>query len=180
MLIRILYRVRQFWRTISLKTDLRAIGLAEALLTEPQLELFLNLQPSEQSHALSMYRKLLEQGENQPDLLVAAVLHDVGKLRYRVNPIERAMVVLVKAVTPGVAQRWGSLPPEGWDGLLGWRKAFILSGQHAEWGAQMARQAGVSPLTESLIRKHHDPASQTAELAPESLQRKLWLVDNES
>jgi len=180
MLIRILYRVRQFWRTISLKTDLHAIGLAEALLTEPQLELFLNLQPSEQIHALSMYCKLLEQGENQADLLVAAVLHDVGKLRYPMNPIERAIVVLVKALAPGVAQRWGSLPPDGWGGLPGWRKAFILSGQHAEWGAQMARQVGVSPLTESLIRKHHDPASLAAEFATDSLQRKLWLVDNES
>ena len=62
-----------------------------------------------------MYNKLLEQGENQPDLLVAALLHDVGKLRYRMNPMERALVVLVKAVAPDQAQTWGELPSNGWD-----------------------------------------------------------------
>jgi putative nucleotidyltransferase with HDIG domain len=178
--VRIRYRVRQFWRTISLKTDPHELELAKGLLTEAQSGLFLHLQPEEQSHALVMYHKLLEQGENQPDLLVAALLHDVGKLRYRMNPLERAMVVLAKAVLPGQAQRWGSPPFSGFDCAPGWRKAFIVAEQHAEWGAQMARQAGVSPLTESLIRKHHDPACQQAEMAENILQRKLWLVDNES
>ena len=55
-----------------------------------------------------------------------------------------------------------------------------MAEQHAEWGAEMAREAGVSPLTESLIRKHHDPAGQEAEIAENSLLHKLWLVDNES
>jgi putative nucleotidyltransferase with HDIG domain len=178
--VRILYRVRQFWRTISLKTDPHELEQAEVLLTEAQWGLFLHLQPGEQSHALVMYHKLLEQGENQPDLLVAALLHDVGKQRYRMNPVERSMVVLAKAVLPGQAQRWGSLPSSGFDGAPGWRKAFILAEQHAEWGAELVREAGVSPLTESLIRKHHDPAFQQAEIADNNLQRKLWLVDNES
>jgi putative nucleotidyltransferase with HDIG domain len=176
----IVYRVRQFWRTVSLKTDPHGLEQAKALLTAGQCELFLQLQPAEQSHALAMYRKLLEQGENHPDLLVAALLHDVGKLRYRMNPIERTMVVLGKALVPDQAQHWGEMPNNGWDSLSGWRKAFIVAGQHADWGAEIAREAGVSPLAESLIRKHHDPAGHEAESAENSLQRKLWLVDNES
>ena len=107
-----------------------------------------------------MYCKLLEQGENQPDLLVAALLHDVGKLRYRLNPLERSLVVLVKAVLPEQARLWGELPLDGWDRTPGWRKAFVVAQQHAGWGAEMAREAGVSRLTESLIRKHHDPPCQ--------------------
>jgi predicted HD phosphohydrolase len=57
-----------------------------------------------------MVHKLVDQG-SQPDLLVAALLHDVGKLRYKLNPLERAMVVLVRRLSPETARRWGSLPP---------------------------------------------------------------------
>jgi putative nucleotidyltransferase with HDIG domain len=176
----ILYRARQFWRTISLKTDLRDKELVKALLPPPQWALFLQLQPVEQSHAMAVYVKLLKQGENQPDLLVAALLHDIGKLRYRMNPIERTMVVLVKAVMPDQAQRLGCLPLDGWDNLPGWQKAFIVAAQHADWGADLAREAGVSPLVENLIRKHHDPTGQDPEILENSLLRKLRLVDNES
>jgi putative nucleotidyltransferase with HDIG domain len=127
-----------------------------------------------------MYHRLLEQGEHQPDLLVAALLHDVGKLRYRLNPLERATVVMIHAIKPTLARRWRYLPPHEWESLPGWRKAFIVAGQHAGWGAEMARKAGVSPLTETLIREHHNLQGYPAEDVEKDLLRKLWVVDNES
>jgi putative nucleotidyltransferase with HDIG domain len=176
----ILYRLRQFWRTVSIKTNPHELERVQAWLNPQQRLLFAQLQPAEQDHALAMFCKLLEQGENQPDLLVAALLHDVGKLRYRLNPFERAMVVLVKAVKPVLSRQWGYLAPDGWDGLPPWRNAFIVAEQHAGWGAEMARQAGVSPLTETLIREHHHLHWHEAGAVETSLLRKLWVVDNES
>ncbi len=178
--MRILYRVRQFWRTIFVKTDPIELERAMAILTTEQAGLFSQLQPAEKEHALVMVRKLTVQGENQPDLLMAALLHDVGKLRYRLHPLERTMVVLVKAVIPGKAHQWGSLPPAGWDEVPAWRRAFVVAEQHAEWGAQLAHQVGVSSLAETLIREHHNPHSCAAGSAETSLQHKLWVVDNES
>jgi putative nucleotidyltransferase with HDIG domain len=176
----VLYRVRQFWRIISVKNDPLELEHAQALLRPEQWELFAQLQPGEKDHAVVMFRRLLERGENQPDLLVAALLHDVGKLRYHLNPLERAMVVMVHAIKPERARRWGNLPPDGWDGLPGWRKAFIVSEQHARWGAEMARQAGVSPLAENLIRLHHHPHGHQAVAVENNLLQILWAVDNES
>jgi hypothetical protein len=138
------------------------------------------MQPSEQNHAGLIYHRLLEQGDNQPDLLVAALLHDVGKLRYRLSPLGRAIVVLVKTVMPRQAHHWGVLPSNGWDGLPPWRKVFIVAEHHAEWGAEMARQVGVSSLTETLIRFHDRPHRQEADTEETNLLHKLWLVDNES
>jgi len=178
--VRLRYRLRQFWRILSIKEDQLEDEQALVKLNPEQRTLFTQMQPGEQNHAVIMFHSLLEQGETQPDLLVAALLHDVGKLRYRMSPLERAMVVLVKAVMPGQAHRWGELLSAGWDGLPSWRKPFIVAEHHAEWGAEMARQAGVSSLTETLIREHHHPPCQDADIKENNLLRKLWLVDNES
>lgn len=176
----VLYRSRQFWRAIFLKADRHALEKAEDKLTPAQWSLFTQLQPAEKSHAVNMFCMLLEQGDSQPDLLVAALLHDVGKLRYRLNPIERAAVVLVKAIYPKLAHHWGEQPAGNWDGLPGWRKAFILAEQHPQWGAEMACQAGVSHLAETLIRQHERPHSLEAGEPANSMLHKLWLVDNQT
>lgn len=178
--VRILYRISQFWRTISLKIDHHDLERVQGQLTPKQWELFTQMQPSEQNHTMIVFRYLLEQGEIQPDLLVAALLHDVGKLRYRLSPVERSMVVLVKAVMPKQEHRWGEMPPTGWNSLPSWRKVFILAEHHAECGAEMARKSGVSVLTGNLIRWHQQPHRQDAGAEETSLLHKLWLVDNES
>lgn len=149
-------------------------------LTPAQWELFSRLQSSEQVHAIAVFRKLLEQGENQPDLLVAALLHDIGKLQYRLNLFERAMIVVAKALVPRKSRRWGKMPTRGWEDLPGWRKAFILAEQHAVWGAEMARKVGVSPLSEALIRHHHHLPKEDTDQLESNLLRKLWIVDNDS
>jgi hypothetical protein len=138
------------------------------------------MQPAEKNHALRMLRRLLEQGDDQPDLLVATLLHDVGKLRYRLNPVERAAIVLAGVVIPEQAHRWGVLPVGGWESVPKWRKAFAVADQHAMWGAEMAHQAGVSILAETLIREHHHAPGPNNSGAETSLLRKLWIVDNQS
>ncbi len=176
--MRIIYRARQFWRTVFLKTDLLDLTEARERLSPSQWALFDQLQPAEKAHALRMLRALLEGGENQPDLLLAALLHDVGKLRYQLNPIERVMVVAAQAIIPRTAQHWGATPAAGWEALPGWRKAFVVSEHHAEWGAQLAHQAGVSPLAEALIRRHHNPAIDQVGEIETRLLHALWVVDN--
>ncbi len=174
------YRVRQFWRVISTKTDTEALTRARNQLSPALRSLFDQLQPSEQYHAVSMWQQLRHQGNNQADLLTAALLHDIGKLRYPLKPWERGLIVLAKAVMPKNVNHWGNLPNDEWDDLPAWRKTFIVSEQHARWGAEMVHKAGASPMVEYLIREHHHPHNQELPVETDTLLYKLWLVDNES
>jgi hypothetical protein len=178
--VRILYRVRQFWRMVSVKPDASELEHMQAILSPEQMVLFMQMQPGEKDHALTIYHRLVEQDENNPDLLVAALLHDVGKNRYTMHPLERAIVVLARAAMPGQARKWGNLPPDAWEELPGWRKPFVVAEQHAVWGAELAHYAGVSSLTETLIRKHQHPDIQLPGDEANDLLYKLWVVDNEN
>ena len=162
------------------KPDASEIKQVQAILSPEQVVLFMEMQPGEKNHALTMYHRLVEQDENNPDLLVAALLHDVGKTKYTMNPLERTMVVLARAIIPGLARKWGRPPSMVWEKMPGWRKSFVVAEQHAAWGAELAHNTGVSTLAESLIRKHHHPIKQDSGDEKNNLLYKLWVVDNES
>ncbi len=177
---RLLYRLHQLSRSVFVKSTYEELDTVQQLLNPDEWELFIRLQPGEQAHALAMYHKLVEKGETQPDLLLAALLHDVGKLRYPLIPLQRVMVVVVQALFPALAVRWGRLPRDERTGSPVWKKAFVVAGQHAGWGAEMARLAGASPLTVQLIRSHHQSAGPNESMVESKLQHALWMVDNES
>ncbi len=176
----ILYRAQQFWRTVFLKTDPQQLAEAHLRLTSAQWALFSQMQPADQAHAMRMLHRLLEQGENQPDLLVAALLHDVGKLRYGLNPFERAIVVLAQLILPRYSRRWSAMPATGWEALPGWHKAFIVAEHHAKWGADLAHQVGVSPLAEALIGLHDQPFRGDTLGTENRLLNALRVADNKS
>ena len=148
--MRLAYRVRQFWHAIFARPTPEDLSLARSVLTAPQMLLFEQLQPSEQVHSIRICQQLVAQGDTQPDLLVAALLHDVGKSRYPLQPWDRALIVLAGAAFPAKSRIWGQGPPRGW------QRAFVVAQQHPAWGAEMAAGAGASPLTVSIIRRHQD------------------------
>jgi HD superfamily phosphohydrolase len=183
-----LYRTRQFWLALRNQPVQEDFMQAQAVLTRPQMELFLRLQPSEQTHSLSVFRALQAQGEASPDgcnreILVAALLHDVGKSRFSLHLWERVLIVLGRAIFPRQVVRWGRLAGTSRKDHTGLRRAFIVAEQHPLWGAEMAAAAGASPLAITLIRRHQDRLSPTMTVdasLEERLLRTLQAVDDES
>lgn len=97
----IFYRTRQFLlalRVEPLTED--ELAPATAVLNSKQMNLFTRLQPSEQLHAIRVLETLIGQGETHPDLLIAALLHDVGKSRVPLQLWERIFIVLGKKFLP--------------------------------------------------------------------------------
>jgi hypothetical protein len=172
--VRILYRSRQFWQTLSASPAPEELTLARTYLSPSLLSIFNQMHPSEQAHSLRIARQLIEQGEAQPDLMAAALLHDCGKNHHPLRLWERVAIVLGKALFPNQAKQWGSGEPKGW------KKAFAVAEQHAEWGARMAAHAGASPLTAALIRRHQFPLNRPAESLEDHLLLRLQRLDDES
>lgn len=123
---------------------------AEALLSPALLALFKQLRCSEQLHSLGVLETLRARGHDQPDLLVAGLLHDVGKSRAPIGLVGRTLVVLVRAFLPGLYRRWAGGEANGW------RRAFVVAEAHPAWGAEMVSEAGASPMVVALVRRHQE------------------------
>lgn len=179
--MRILYRVRQFWHALNASPTTEDLELARSVLTPAQMTAFSRLQSSEQYHAVAVLRKIRADGDSHPDLQVAALLHDVGKSQVNLQPWERALTVLTQAIAPRWAKRWGDEDQDARDRRpRGWRRTFFVAKEHAEWGAQIAHEAGVSRLAEALIRRHQDSIPDPSQSLEDRLLHKLQSADNDS
>jgi hypothetical protein len=169
--MRIRYRIGQFWNAFAARPSTGQLERAHSLLGDPLMTLFQGMQPGEQAHSLQIFDSLIAQDETDPDLLAAALLHDLGKSRIHLNPFERALVVIGNHLLPSKAAAWGQAEPHGW------KRAFVVAAQHPAWGADMAQKAGASPVTVRLIRQHQDrlpPAMQKRD----PLLYRLQLLDD--
>lgn len=160
------YRVQQFIRATG--ASIRREEVEETLLGRylpPQAaSLFRSMPRYDQQHALRVLATLQQGGHDDPDLLAAALLHDVGKSvprRDRSRLWHRVAAVLMRALQPGLLARIGRDEPGSW------RRPFYLQQNHAALGAELAQQARCSEATVNLIRHHEDPddASQDPLLA---------------
>lgn len=162
-----LYRLRQFWQAVTAHVDEQGFKEAQDALAPPLFALFCRLQTSEQVHSLWVYRSLRNQQETNPDLLSAALLHDIGKILHPLTIWQRIEIVLANQIAPDAVRRWGKSSPNGW------RKPFVVSAQHPAWGAELAQKAGASPLVVSLIRRHQQ---ETQVMSSEPLSEEDFLL----
>ncbi len=124
------------------------------------------MSPRDQRHSLNVAQTLAASGHDQPDLLAAALLHDVAKsvqpgkrLRLR----HRIVIVLLNALNPQWVSRLASDDPGSW------RYPFYVHLNHPAMGAVLVEEAGCSPLTVELVRRHQakltaPPVGQVEEL----------------
>ena len=146
------YRVQQLIHALTAAPAQQECQEVEAFLKPELMNLFSAMQPGEQAHSLRIYHSLRENGVQDPDLLTAALLHDVGKNRLPLRLWERAYIVLANSLAPGLVETWGRSAIQ--EGLPFWKQPFVIAVQHPEWGAQMTEQAGASILAVDLIRNH--------------------------
>ena len=179
MVGRISYRIRQFQNALNADPNPDDLEIVRNLLTPAQMDLFCCMHPSEQAHSIQVMERIRvaedsREDDTFKDLYVAALLHDIGKCRYPLRLWERVVIVLAKAFIPGKVAEWGNGKP------FGWRRVFVISECHPEWGAQMAADAGTSALAVELIREHQNFYHSDTVSFIGLLLKKLQVADQNS
>ncbi len=163
LLNRARYRGRQFFGSLRPRVDDTARNEAYALLNPGERALFESMTLRDQQHGLDVYTRLRDQGHGERDLLVAALLHDVGK--GRIALWHRVTYVVLENVAPGALARLVR-PGDG----PGWREALYRCLHHPELGARLAAEAGSSQRVVELIRSDGE--------LPDEGARALKAADN--
>jgi hypothetical protein len=171
------YRVQQFLASLwpSIAPDEQAE--LRCWLAPQAMALFLQMTPRDQRHSLDVLYRVQRAAPDQPDLSAAALLHDVAKTAHpgrRVRLHHRVLVVLMNAARPGWVQQVAR------NDAGNWRYPFYLHLHHPELGARLAEQAGCSPLTAELIRRHQEKLTHAPRDETERLLALLQAADDAS
>jgi hypothetical protein len=145
----VFYRVWQFFQASLARVHPHEYAMVGQLLSPAQAALFQQMARCDQRHSLDVLYTLQNDGDPNAELAVAALLHDVGKVGGRLTIWHRVAAVLLQHFAPGWLARMAA-------NGKGWRAPFAVHVQHPQVGAQRAADAGCSPETVDLIRRHHD------------------------
>ena len=168
----VLYRLSQFWRNVTAQ-PLKVLEQEEIAenLNPDELALFWLMSTSDQRHAYRVYTLLRASGYSDAELLAAALLHDVGKIRADLSAWDRTVAVLGETFLPLKAKEWS----EGEAG--GWRRTFVVRERHAGWGASLAGDAGSREGVIDLILRHQDSLPENGSGEDEHLALLQWADD---
>ncbi len=169
------YRLWQFWQIVT-AVPLEPSARAEvaAILSPSELSLFERFALNDQWHSYRVMKMLREAGHNQPALLVAALLHDIGKTKLTLSIWERSLIVLASILLPRQTAVWGQ------GDAVGWKRPFVVKMQHPAWSAEMATAAGSDAQAIELMQRHQDPIAPDDQSEEAQLLRLLQWADDQN
>lgn len=107
-----LYRVKQFISALNAKLRAEDEVFIATYLNNVEKKYFQKLRVHEQCHALKVAYLLQEENCEEVDeekRIRLGLLHDIGKIRYPLNPVEKGIIVLLDRLTKGRIKKYEAL-----------------------------------------------------------------------
>lgn len=140
-----MHRVGQFFGHLRARVTPDESALAGRLLPTTAGPLFASMPVADRRHALDVVERLMAAGHDDPDLLVAALLHDAAK-GHHMRLWHRVAGVLLEAAAPRHLRWLASPDPRSL------RHGLHLYLHHAQLSADAAARAGCSARAVAFIR----------------------------
>jgi hypothetical protein len=139
------HRVGQLVAHVRARVDPQEVALVRRVLPDGGVRLFEAMPVADRRHGLDVAERLLRSGHDDPELLGAALLHDVAKGK-RMRLAHRVAGVLLEAIAPSVLRRLADPNPASW------RHPFHLFLHHEPMSAELTLAAGCTTRLADFIR----------------------------
>lgn len=146
------YRITQGVRHLTDREVPSIDATLRELLTPEQWNLVSRLAPADRAHLLRVHQAMIQKGVTDQNLLLAGLLHDVGKAddRGRVTLFHRTLTVLTGSLSRSLLHRTARRNG-GWIA-----HGMYLALHHPALGAELVRKTGASERTCWFIAHHDD------------------------
>lgn len=144
-----LYRVKQFYWSLTSKVNSEDIKLINEYLNEDEKTLFYSLSTYEQKHSIKVTRDVIEECRvnkiSDDKLIKASILHDIGKTFRSLNPVEKSIVVMLDSMSKGKLRKYSSI------------KTIDVYYNHGDKGYNLLKKKGnYDERFLYLIKNHHN------------------------
>lgn len=156
----LLHRIWQLVSALTAEIKADEIAFVNLYLNPLEQNLFYRMSVVDQRHALDatyIARELAagQRGEEDPLLIRAALLHDIGKRDGELTILDRTLIVIFQHFWPRRMTIWAL---EGRGGFVRNRRhAFFVAVNHGERGAAALAEIGCDQRIVDLVRDHHRP-----------------------
>lgn len=144
-------RVKQFYWSMFDKMNYDDICYVNKFLNREESDLFYKLSSSEQKHSVRVARMIEKKCDklenvkiNKIFMIKAGLLHDVGKIISRINPIEKSIFVLLNLFTKGKLRKYSNFNKI---------KVFYY---HGELGYDILKSLNYNEKFLNIIKNHHN------------------------
>lgn len=143
-----IYRIKQFiWAIRAQITDGDKKFIKE-YLNEIELQIFNRMNDMDKKHSINTARDVKKACEgkkiNCQMLIKVSLLHDVGKSQYKMNVIEKSIVVLLNKFTKGKIKKYSNI------------KCINIYYNHANIGYEIFKELGYNESFLFLVKNHHN------------------------